>query len=191
MRTGDRQAALSSGFDRRPVEATVRKAPAQARLIFGNNFRIRRLVRSEREGVYQWGQQRTRLQGRSVGPFCWSRMTRFCAFRLPIISEARDIMCRGRHLIEAATVLSSGPPVHLVFSDVDLPGATGGLSLAVWINIRSIPTSLSFSRRGCGRSCRRSPISAAFPFVPKPYHFENVAALLAKVIAATFPSTKD
>ena len=56
------------------------------------------------------------------------------------VSAADHLRGKGYHVIEAgtvieaATVLSSGPPVHLVFSDVDLPGATGGLSLAVWIN---------------------------------------------------------
>ena len=90
-------------------------------------------------------------------------------------------------MIEAATVLSSGPPVHLVFSDVDLPGATGGLSLAVWINayhpkvpviltsgVRAVMPTLTDQRR--------------IPFIPKPYDFEKVAALIAKVIAEAFPS---
>ena len=57
------------------------------------------------------------------------------------VSTAEHLRIKGYHVIEAgtvieaATVLSSGPPVHLVFSDVDLPGSTGGLSLAVWMNI--------------------------------------------------------
>ena len=55
------------------------------------------------------------------------------------ISVADHLRSKGYHVIEAgsvieaATVLSSGPTVHIVFSDVDLPGATGGLSLAVWV----------------------------------------------------------
>src|SRR5262245_66384983 len=58
------------------------------------------------------------------------------------VSAADHLRAKGYHVveagtvIEAATVLASGPPVHLVFSDVDLPGATGGLSLAVWMNIQ-------------------------------------------------------
>ena len=90
-------------------------------------------------------------------------------------------------VIEAATVLSSGPPVHAVFSDVDLPGATGGLSLAVWVQahhpdvpviltsgVRAVMPALSNQRR--------------VPFVPKPYDPDQVAALIAKVIAETSPS---
>ena len=109
------------------------------------------------------------------------------------VSAADHLRKKGYHVIEAgtvieaATVLSSGPPVHLVFSDVDLPGATGGLSLAVWINtyhpkipvvltsgVRAVMPTLADQRR--------------VPFVPKPYDFDKVAALIAKVIAEAFPS---
>jgi two-component system, response regulator PdtaR len=111
------------------------------------------------------------------------------------VSAADHFRGKGYHvveagtMIEAATVLSSGPSVHLVFSDVDLPGATGGLSLAVWINayhpkipviltsgVRAVMPSLADQRR--------------IPFIPKPYDFEKVAALIAKVIAEAFPSRR-
>jgi DNA-binding NtrC family response regulator len=108
------------------------------------------------------------------------------------VSAADHLRSKGYHVIEAgtvieaATVLSSGPPVHLVFSDVDLPGATGGLSLAVWINayhptvpviltsgVRAVMPALADQRR--------------IPFIPKPYDFEKVSALIAKVIAEASP----
>lgn len=93
-------------------------------------------------------------------------------------------------VIEAATVLSSGPQVHLVFSDVDLPGATGGLSLAVWIGahhpdvpliltsgVRAVMPALASQRR--------------IPFIPKPYDFDHVATLVAAAIAGASPSGRD
>ena len=111
------------------------------------------------------------------------------------VSAADHLRGNGYHVIEAgtvieaATVLSSGPPVHLVFSDVDLPGATGGLSLAVWINahhpdvpviltsgVRAVMPALSNQRR--------------VPFIPKPYDFEKVTALVASVIAEGAASRK-
>jgi len=111
------------------------------------------------------------------------------------VSAADHLRGKGYHVveagtvIEAATVLSSGPTVHLVFSDVDLPGATGGLSLTVWINayhpdvpviltsgVRAVMPALTDQRR--------------IPFIPKPYDFEKVATLIAKVIAETVPSKK-
>jgi two-component system, response regulator PdtaR len=111
------------------------------------------------------------------------------------ISTADHLRSKGYQVveagtvIEAATVLSAGPPIHAVFSDVDLPGATGGLSLAVWVQahhpgvpmiltsgVRAVMPALSEQRR--------------LPFVPKPYDPEKVAILIGKVIAEAF-SPKD
>jgi len=88
-------------------------------------------------------------------------------------------------VIEAATVLASGPTVHLVFSDVDLPGATGGLSLAVWMNIHhpDVPVILTSGVRAVMPTLADQ---RRVPFIPKPYDFEKVAALIAEVIAGRF-----
>jgi DNA-binding NtrC family response regulator len=90
-------------------------------------------------------------------------------------------------VIEAATVLSSGRPVHLVFSDVDLPGATGGLSLAVWVNTHypHIPIILT---SGVQAVMPTLADQRRVPFVPKPYDLDKVAILIATVIAEAFPS---
>ena len=103
------------------------------------------------------------------------------------ISTADYLRTKGYHVIEAgtvieaATVLSSGPPVHLVFSDVDLPGATGGLSLAVWIhaNYPTIPVVLTSGVRAVMPTLSSQPV---VPFVPKPYDFEELERLIAGVI---------
>jgi DNA-binding NtrC family response regulator len=112
------------------------------------------------------------------------------------VSAADHLRSKGYHVIEAgtvieaATVLSSGPPVHLVFSDVDLPGATGGLSLAVWINAHHphIPVILTSGVRAVMPSLADQ---RRIPFVPKPYDFEEIATLIATVIADAFPSKQD
>jgi two-component system, response regulator PdtaR len=109
------------------------------------------------------------------------------------VSAADHLRGKGFHIIEAgtvieaATVLSAGPPVHLVFSDVDLPGATGGLSLAVWINAHhpNIPVILTSGVRAVMPALTDQ---RRIPFIPKPYDFEKVADLIAKVIAETVPS---
>jgi DNA-binding NtrC family response regulator len=93
-------------------------------------------------------------------------------------------------VIEAATVLSSGPSVHIVFSDVDLPGATGGLSLAVWIQAHhpGVPVILTSGVRAVMPALADQH---RVPFIPKPYDFENVATQIARVIAETFPAKND
>lgn len=112
------------------------------------------------------------------------------------ISAADHLRGKGYHVveagtaIEAATVLSSGPPVHLVFSDVDLPGATGGLSLAVWMNIH-YPGVAVILTSGVRAVMPTLADQRRVPFIPKPYDFEQVAVLIAKVIAETFRPTKD
>jgi DNA-binding NtrC family response regulator len=93
-------------------------------------------------------------------------------------------------VIEAATVLSSGPPVHAVFSDVDLPGATGGLSLAVWIHAHhpTIPVILTSGVRSIvpALSAQRS-----VPFLAKPYDLTKLSELIASVIAGVSPPKAD
>ena len=109
------------------------------------------------------------------------------------VSAADHLRGKGYHVveagtvIEAATVLASGPTVHLVFSDVDLPGTTGGLSLAVWMNIHhpDVPVILTSGVRAVMPALADQ---RRIPFIPKPYDFEKVAALIAKVIAETFAS---
>jgi len=104
------------------------------------------------------------------------------------IALADHLRSNGYHVIEAgtvieaATVLSSGPTVHLVFSDVDLPGGSGGLSLAVWIGTHypDVPVILTSgvhivvpARAGRGQ----------IPFIAKPYDFDAVAASIGAAIA--------
>jgi len=111
------------------------------------------------------------------------------------VSAADHLRGKGYHVveagtvIEAATVLASGP-IHLVFSDVDLPGTTGGLSLAVWMNIHhpDVPVILTSGVRAVMPALADQ---RRIPFIPKPYDFEKVAALIAKVIAETSPSKLD
>ena len=112
------------------------------------------------------------------------------------VSAADHLRAKGYHVIEAgtvieaATVLSSGPPVHAVFSDVDLPGATGGLSLAVWIQAHHprVPVILTSGVRAVMPALGDQH---RIPFIPKPYDFERVASVIASVIAGTFHSKND
>jgi DNA-binding NtrC family response regulator len=103
------------------------------------------------------------------------------------VSIADHLRGSGYHVIEAgtvieaATVLSSGPQVHLVFSDVDLPGATGGLSLAVWLGAHHphVPVILTSGVRAVMPALANQK---RIPFVPKPYDFETVSTLVAASI---------
>jgi CheY-like chemotaxis protein len=83
---------------------------------------------------------------------------------------------------EAVSVLSSGTKVHLVFSDVELPGEMGGFSLAVWIRnyYRFIPVVLASGVNSVIRPLARQHL---VPFISKPYRPEDAEELIASVLA--------
>jgi DNA-binding NtrC family response regulator len=83
---------------------------------------------------------------------------------------------------QAMSVLSSGSKVHVVFSDVELPGTMGGFSLAVWIrnNHRFLPVILT---SGVGSVIPPLSGQHVVPFLQKPYRPEEAAALIATVLS--------
>ena len=106
------------------------------------------------------------------------------------MATAEEFRTQGYRVIEAATaeeatqVLQSGERVDLVFCDVQLPGAMGGLTFAVWIRanfpaIKVILTSGSSAVLTLFRS------DAHIPFIPKPYDPTEVAKLICSMLAAS------
>jgi len=89
---------------------------------------------------------------------------------------------------DAVAVLSSGVKVHLVFSDVSLPGAMGGFALAVWVrhHFRSIPVVLT---SGVDSAVRPLDRQSLIPFLAKPYRMEDAEKLIASVLTKS-PLTK-
>jgi DNA-binding NtrC family response regulator len=87
---------------------------------------------------------------------------------------------------EAARVLSSRTKVHLVFSDVSLPGDMGGFSLAVWVrrNFPFIPVVLMSGVDSAGRPLDRQHL---IPFIAKPFRMEDAAQLIARELAKASP----
>ena len=105
--------------------------------------------------------------------------------RLTTVEYLRAV---GYNVIEAVTgeeavaVLSSGVRVHLIFSDVSLPGAMGGFSLAVWVrnHLRSIPVVLTSGVDSAVRPLDRQKL---IPFIAKPFRMEDAEKLIASVLA--------
>ena len=104
------------------------------------------------------------------------------------ITTAEYLRGVGYNVIEATTaeeaivLLSSGVKVHLIFSDVYLPGDMGGFSLAVWVrnNLRSIPIVLTSGIESAVRPLDRQTL---VPFLAKPYRMEDAERLVASVLA--------
>lgn len=88
---------------------------------------------------------------------------------------------------EAAQLLSSGTKVHLVFSDVSLPGAMGGVALAVWVR-RNFPFLPVVLMSGVDSAVRPLDRQHLIPFIAKPFRLEDAGQLIAGELAkAPFP----
>jgi two-component system, response regulator PdtaR len=104
------------------------------------------------------------------------------------ISVAEHLRGLGYHVVEAGTAdealsaLSTGLRVHLVFSDVELPGTMGGFSFAIWIrnHYRSIPVVLTSGVKSVMLPLNRQHL---VPFLSKPYRPEEAAELIATTLA--------
>jgi DNA-binding NtrC family response regulator len=75
---------------------------------------------------------------------------------------------------EAVEILKNGTAVHLVLSDIEMPGRVNGVELAQWIKINrpSLPVVLT--------SGRQSADLPGVPFLPKPYRLSALVPIINK-----------
>lgn len=104
------------------------------------------------------------------------------------MTTAEYLRSVGYDVIEAATaddgarVLSSGAKVHLVFSDVSVPGDMGGFSLAVWVR-RNFPFMPVVLMSGVDSAVRPLEGQHLIPFIAKPFRMEEAGQLIASELA--------
>jgi len=84
---------------------------------------------------------------------------------------------------EAQTILLSGEPVEILFSDVNLAGATNGFALARWTrerypNIRICLTS------GVAKMCEEAAGMCDGPLLRKPYSFVELSDHIKRMLGA-------
>jgi DNA-binding NtrC family response regulator len=104
------------------------------------------------------------------------------------MTTAEYLRSVGYNVVEAATgdegarVLLSGTKVHLVFSDVSLPGDMGGFSLAIWVrhNFPFLPVVLMSGVDSAVRPLDRQQL---IPFIAKPFRMEEAGRLIASELA--------
>jgi DNA-binding response OmpR family regulator len=85
-------------------------------------------------------------------------------------------------LDEAVAVLSSGEHAEIVFSDVNLSGSLGGLSLTVWVrqHYPSVPVILTSGNRSVAERFRTEE---TVPFILKPYDPDVVEQRIRRVLS--------
>ncbi|HKP26274.1 MAG TPA: response regulator [Dongiaceae bacterium] len=104
------------------------------------------------------------------------------------MTTAEYLRSVGYNVVEAATadegarVLSSGTKIHLVFSDVSLPGDMGGFSLAIWVR-RYFPFIPVILMSGLDSAVRPLDRQHLIPFIAKPFRMEDAGELIASELA--------
>jgi CheY-like chemotaxis protein len=106
--------------------------------------------------------------------------------RLAIADHLRDC---GYRVLEAKTgeeaqsVLRSGEPVEILFSDIDLGRGMDGFALARWTreHYRDIRIILTSGVRHVADDMREI---SDVPLLPKPYSYNNLAAQVSKLLGA-------
>ena len=75
---------------------------------------------------------------------------------------------------QAITILEARQDIHLVFTDIDMPGSMDGLKLATAVRDRWPPVHIIITTG----KVRPLEIPANALFIPKPYVSENVVAAM-------------
>ena len=103
------------------------------------------------------------------------------ALGVAILESAGYVVIAAGTAVEALRALEAGAQVHLVFTDVQMPGEFDGLELARRISDRwpAIPLLIA-----SGRSLKEPVLPARGRFLPKPYVAADVLRHVGELIAA-------
>jgi CheY-like chemotaxis protein len=80
---------------------------------------------------------------------------------------------------EAIAILEMRPDIHVVFTDIQMPGAMDGLKLARFVRCRWPPIKIIATSGQI--VLREGDLPAGGVFLPKPYQFHMVAAALSQL----------
>jgi two-component system, response regulator PdtaR len=99
-----------------------------------------------------------------------------------MIGNAGFVVVEASNADEAIAILEAGPNIHVVFTDIQMPGSMDGLKLAKfvrgrWPPIKIVATS-GFVKVG------KDDLPEGGRFVPKPYRPEYIVAALRELTAA-------
>jgi CheY-like chemotaxis protein len=90
------------------------------------------------------------------------------------LEDAGYTVIVAEHADAAIAILEARQDIHLVFTDIDMPGSMNGLKLAACVRDRWPPVHIIITT---GKS-RPATIPANALFIPKPYAGRNVVAAM-------------
>jgi CheY-like chemotaxis protein len=99
-----------------------------------------------------------------------------------MIGDACFDVVEARNADEAIEILEACPNIHVIFTDIQMPGSMDGLKLARFVRSRWPPIKIvatsGFVRIGTG------DLPEGSRFLPKPYRPEQIVATLRELTAA-------
>jgi CheY-like chemotaxis protein len=105
--------------------------------------------------------------------------------RTDIAGRLRDegfTVFEAGHADEAIQILEARSDIHLVFTDIDMPGSMDGLKLAAYVRDRWPPIKLIVTSGHMALEESRIPKGGRF--FPKPYEVKHIASAIVALIAA-------
>ena len=101
------------------------------------------------------------------------------------LRDAGYSVIEAANAAEALEVFASGESVDVIFTDIQMPGATDGLMLARWVRDHHPETEVLVTS-GKGGDGVSSELIAGDAFFPKPYRLDAVVARI-RALASPYP----
>jgi CheY-like chemotaxis protein len=99
-----------------------------------------------------------------------------------MIGDAGFDVVEAGNADEAIAILEARPDIHIVFTDIQMPGSMDGLKLAGFVRDRWPPIKIVATSGFV--SVRKDDLPEGSRFVPKPYRPEEIVATLRDLTAA-------
>jgi two-component system, response regulator PdtaR len=99
-----------------------------------------------------------------------------------VIADAGFDVVEAGDADEAIAILEARPDIHVVFTDIQMPGVMDGLKLARFVRDRWPPIKIVATSGFV--SVRKDDLPEGSRFVPKPYRPEQIVATLRDLTAA-------
>ena len=98
-----------------------------------------------------------------------------------MIDEAGYEVVEAGDADEAIAILEARPDIHVVFTDIQMPGSMDGLKLAHFVRGRWPPIKLIATSGH--HKFQDGDLPEGGLFLPKPYSFDRISSVLREVVA--------
>src|SRR5664279_741317 len=101
-----------------------------------------------------------------------------------MIGDAGFDVVEAANADEAIAILEARPDIHVVFTDIQMPGSMDGLKLARFVRGRWPP--IKIVATSGNTVVRDGDLPEGGVFLPKPYTFDTIASTLRELVDANY-----